>query len=136
MCFISSPVIYIIAAYSTQDRFDLINNPVLSKLRDNVMIIVYTPSTFCYGYEHYPINFLRNTAISQVRTSHFLMLDMDAWPSGNLEEEIAKLSQNVLLNPKAVVILPIFFLNPYIPALSRCRNILSCTREYVYEREL
>ena len=125
----SSPVIYIIALYNTQDRFSLLRNPLLSELRDNVQLILYIPSIECYSYKNYPINQLRNAAISQVRTTHFIMLDMDAWPASNLEEEIARLPLDVMKNPKAVVILPIFFFNPNMPSLRACRSIMSCTRE-------
>ena len=31
--------------------------------------------------EHYPINHLRNVAIQGVRTSHFLLTDIDLWPA-------------------------------------------------------
>lgn len=31
--------------------------------------------------QDFPVNLLRNTAIRNVRTSHFLVLDMDLWPS-------------------------------------------------------
>ena len=34
----------------------------------------------------FPINFLRNLAIRSVQTSHFLILDMDLWPTGLLVE--------------------------------------------------
>ena len=125
----SSPIIYIIAVCSMKDRFSLFRNPILSQLRDNVQLILYTPSMECYSYTNYPINLLRNTAISQVRTTHFLMLDMDAWPAYNLEEEIAKLPLDVMTNPKAVVILPIFFFNPELYSLQACKSIMSCTRE-------
>ena len=32
----------------------------------------------------YPINTLRNLAIRAVRTSHFIVLDVDLWPSASL----------------------------------------------------
>ena len=32
--------------------------------------------------EVYPINTLRNIAISKVKTSHFIIADVDTWPSG------------------------------------------------------
>ena len=32
--------------------------------------------------ETYPINTLRNIAISKVKTSHFIIADIDTWPSG------------------------------------------------------
>lgn len=35
----------------------------------------------CKRQPIYPINRLRNLSIKRVETSHFIMLDMDAWPS-------------------------------------------------------
>ena len=32
--------------------------------------------------ESYPINRLRNTAIEAAPTSHFMVFDMDVWPTG------------------------------------------------------
>lgn len=32
---------------------------------------------------HYPVNRLRNVAITAVNTSHFLMTDIDIWPDVN-----------------------------------------------------
>lgn len=40
------------------------------------------------GLESYPVNVLRNTALRLVSTSHFLMVDIDFWPSSNLRHEI------------------------------------------------
>ena len=38
----------------------------------------------CKRQPIYPINRLRNLSIKRVETSHFIMLDMDAWPSCSL----------------------------------------------------
>lgn len=42
-----------------------------------------------YGYrpnnkyaKDFPVNLLRNVGIRQIKTSHFLMLDMDMWMKG------------------------------------------------------
>ena len=37
--------------------------------------------SWCYAQSIYPINRLRNIAIADVATSHFILFDMDVWPS-------------------------------------------------------
>ncbi len=37
--------------------------------------------SWCYAQSVYPINRLRNIAIADVATSHFILFDMDVWPS-------------------------------------------------------
>ena len=44
---------------------------------DTVQIYVSFSDPFCYSATHFPINRLRNYAIQHVRTSHFVVLDMD-----------------------------------------------------------
>ena len=41
------------------------------------IVPLYSPMS-----EIYPINTLRNIAISKVKTSHFIIADIDTWPSG------------------------------------------------------
>jgi len=38
----------------------------------------------------YPVNFLRNTAIARVQTSHFLLTDIDLWPSTDSYNEVLR----------------------------------------------
>ena len=38
----------------------------------------------CLEQTVYPLNRLRNIAIDNTRTSHFILLDMDMWPASNL----------------------------------------------------
>eukprot|EP00968_Pinguiococcus_pyrenoidosus_P025954 scaffold7040_cov256-Pinguiococcus_pyrenoidosus.AAC.18 len=40
------------------------------------------------GPSTYPVNRLRNAALSQVRTSHFLLADVDHWPMEGLAEQL------------------------------------------------
>ena len=50
--------------------------------------------------QSYPINKLRNVAIRAVRTSHFLVLDVDLWPSASMATIIANLVPVKLLRRK------------------------------------
>ena len=44
-----------------------------------ILVIVKKSSPF---YSSFPVNKLRNIAIRHVVTSHFLVMDMDLWPTG------------------------------------------------------
>ena len=48
-----------------------------SSIRSNIHIEVVIQSNSSY----YPVNKLRNIAISHVNTSHFYISDMDIWPA-------------------------------------------------------
>lgn len=37
----------------------------------------------CIQQTIFPLNRLRNIALRRVTTTHFVLVDMDAWPSGN-----------------------------------------------------
>ena len=117
-------------------------NRILSELsfvqvRKNVQIVVYHAVKGCYSYSNYPINILRNVGISLVRTTHFIMLDMDAWPASsrlflnlseeNVEEEMDRIPDFILRDPDSVIILPIFFFNQYYIRVEKCRTIQGCT---------
>ena len=60
--------------------------------------------------ELFPVNALRNLAISSVKTSHFMYLDVDFWPSSNLYDQLH--SKDTLLalssDPKLAVVVPAF----------------------------
>ena len=68
-------------------------------------------------YKIYPLNRLRNIAIKRVRTSHFIVLDMDTWPSYSTYDEIMKLPPSYLENDYFATILPVFsFSSHYVDA--------------------
>ena len=46
-----------------------------------VTLIVYTSSIGSFYHENYPINTLRNLGIHHTRTTHYVYLDIDMWPS-------------------------------------------------------
>lgn len=45
-------------------------------------VILYPVADNGYSYMPFPINYLRNIAIRNVHTSHFLVIDADMRPSG------------------------------------------------------
>jgi hypothetical protein len=69
----------------------------------------------------YPVNKLRNIAIQLVQTTHFLMADIDFWPSQGLYKEILAQRSWHLKNPTFGMIVPAFQ-----RASDGCRTIETC----------
>lgn len=62
----------------------------------------------CVRSKIYPLNRLRNISIKRVQTTHFIVLDMDTWPSVSTYDEIMKLPKEYLRNENFVTVLPVF----------------------------
>ena len=83
----------------------------------------------------FPINLLRNIAIRHCATSHYLVMDIDLWPTRpfcgtpssvvNLYDELMKLPPSVQASPTAAVIVPTFFFNRPL-FLDHCFSYSSC----------
>jgi hypothetical protein len=56
----------------------------------------------------YPINALRNMAVARVTTSHFLLTDIDLWPSNEAYRRVLALGPTYLRRPRTAVLLPAF----------------------------
>jgi hypothetical protein len=58
----------------------------------------------------YPVNTLRNLALSAVRTTHVAYLDVDFWPSSDLREILDSdiVRQKFAQDPKAAMVIPAF----------------------------
>ena len=46
-----------------------------------MLVVFYSDSTPPNAYSHFPVNKMRNLGIANVQTSHFIVTDMDLWPS-------------------------------------------------------
>ena len=81
--------------------------------------VTYVALPGSFFHSNYPINILRNLGIRQVRTSHFLLLDMDMWLSGippsipssadQSYEILLALPPVIWQDPKAAVVIPAWF---------------------------
>ena len=90
----------------------------------------------CVRATIYPLNRLRNIAIQNSLTSHFVVFDMDMWPASfffrslSLPEHTYKtlrsLSPSYLANPFAVTIIPAFSLPPALLESAKCRSFRGC----------
>lgn len=60
----------------------------------------------------FPVNLLRNLSIKHSTTSHYLILDMDMWPSTNLYSEILSVPPSILNSSTSAIIVPAIFYHP------------------------
>lgn len=67
-----------ISSSEEREAIDSIKHFYLPK---RVRIILYIVSLKDKDYYDFPVNKLRNIAITNIVTSHFLVLDMDMWPA-------------------------------------------------------
>lgn len=103
-----------IATHSIPDRITLVLHIVLKSKRANV----------------FPINKLRNLGITNVRTTHYVVMDMDMWPIRTLFNEIQKAPLDVLKNPMSAIIIPLMFFAQH-RILDFCSSFESCMKRYV-----
>jgi hypothetical protein len=70
----------------------------------------------------YPVNVLRNMALTKVHTSHVAYVDVDFWESTNLHTNLMRLQvrQALATDPKAALVLPAFQM------LRQCRDLREC----------
>lgn len=83
----------------------------------------------------FPVNYLRNLAIRNIRTTHFLVLDMDLrltsilylilFYIANTYSEIMRLPQEFFHFSRTVFILPVFFYNHTL-LLNNCNSVDDC----------
>ena len=67
-------------AKQVKDTVELIKS---LNLPPRVRIILYIPQKSSKDLRDYPVNKLRNIAIVNIVTTHFLVMDMDMWPARN-----------------------------------------------------
>ena len=87
-------------------------------------------------FNDFPVNLLRNIAIKNVRTTHFLVTDMDLWPirkSCVMESEVAsayqrllRLPKKLLLSNRSAVIVPSIFAAKKERILKKCETLEEC----------
>jgi glycosyltransferase-like protein LARGE len=87
----------------------------------------YITEVHSRGATGYPVNFLRNTAIDRVCTSHFFLTDIDLWPSTFSYNAVLSQGEALLGNPHAALVLPAFEYS----APNRSRDELEAGREAI-----
>ncbi|KNB44068.1 glycosyltransferase-like protein [Blastocystis sp. subtype 4] len=94
-------------------------------LPDRLTLILYIVSKFA---KIFPINLLRNVGIRNVRTTHYVVMDMDMWPIQNLHSEMTKIPLKVLQDRKSAIIIPLLFFDLQ-QILPNCTSLISCITE-------
>ena len=100
----------------------------------------------CMPEKIYPLNRLRNLAIANVLTSHFVVFDMDMWPArtprslhsplGNAYQTLITLPRTYLANPYNVMIVPAFSMPPNYFYSRKCTTLQSCIELCALPRRL
>ena len=118
-----------LAIFSTPAELSTVQKTLrsLHHRKEVVRVVLYIANEKAYyfhgslGYERrestsklYPINLLRDLAILNVVTTHYVNLDMDLWPSSTLREHFSMLPIHILGNSKSAIILPAFQFSPSI----------------------
>ena len=104
------------------------------RLRRNVQLLPFNQRA---AGEPYPINALRIRAVAAVRTSHFMVCDVDLWPSASLAAELAALDDSWWSTRRLAMVVPAFQLeqhaaserNPKLPgSLEELRTCVAARR--------
>ena len=77
--------------------------------------------------KEYPVNILRNMAISAVKTSHIVYADIDFWPSADLHEILSKseMKERFAKDAKLATIIPVFQM------FRRCKEYKDCQEKNI-----
>lgn len=75
-----------------------------------------------YSDEDYPVNVLRNLALSVVKTTHVVYVDIDFWESLDLSHTLHLHRDTLYQDPKAAFIVPAFQLNRQCVEWRDCRE--------------
>lgn len=73
--------------------------------------------------EEYPVNVLRNKALSVVNTSHVVYVDVDFWTSVDLFDHLQHHQMLLASDPKLTLVLPAFQLNRQCSGERDCRKV-------------
>ena len=76
-----------------------------------------------YSDEEYPVNVLRNMALSKVRTTHVVYVDVDFWVSTDLYTILNQHREALVSNPKLALVVPAFQLSRQCKEWRDCREM-------------
>ena len=89
-----------------------------------------------FGADHYnqtlfPINLLRDLAIESIDTSHYVITDIDAFPSQSLYSSL-KSHAKLLKNEKAVILIKTFRMNDQVINMKKCYHRGACLDMFIF----
>lgn len=118
-----------------EEETKVISQLMKMELPPRIRTILYVVKKKQKYYNDFPVNLLRNIAIVNIQTSHYVVFDMDMWPAcfsmssfshiDNLYKEALSIPPSVYNSPTSVTIVPAFFLDKK-PILANCTSLLSC----------
>ena len=88
---------------------------------------VVSKSRYDPSGKEYPVNILRNMAISAVKTSHIVYADIDFWPSADLHDILSKneMKERFAKDAKLATIIPVFQM------FRRCKEYKDCQEKNI-----
>lgn len=106
---------------------------------EQVFFVLYIAKPNHHYYYDFPVNYLRNVCIRQIKTSHFMFLDIDMWPTSRYEmnpfiiatlyQHLMQLPDTIFNNSRSTVVIPPVFLRQR-KVLGKCRGLHSCFMKY------
>ena len=122
----SGYVIVSVYCLETEEK-SLIHYIRRKKYPTRLHIILYVVENTEWNAAIYPMNILRNEAIKRVKTTHYLMLDMDEWIIDSLESEIASIPSSIMNQDNAAIVIPLIMLNTFL-IKKYCCSFQECVR--------
>ena len=77
------------------------------------------------NYYDFPVNLLRNICIRHITTSHFMVLDIDMWPTETMHKNLVSILPSVLADETHAIVVPPIFLSSRRMAM-RCFKLAKC----------
>ena len=91
----------------------------------STLIILYQVKKDHPNYYDFPVNLFRNICIRNLHTSHFMVLDIDMWPTPLMYQHLIGLSDSVLDDATHAIVIPPVFLNSKKIG-KRCSRLSKC----------
>ena len=95
------------------------------QFNNRLKFVVFLVETNEMNANTFPMNYLRNIAVDYVRTSNYLVLDMDEWISPSLESEINKIPLKLLEHEKNAIVIPLMIMDTFRVS-SYCCSLEEC----------
>ena len=101
-----------LAVWAHEEEVDKIEPFAASLTADGlVTMILYQVRRDHPNYYDFPVNLLRNICIRHITTSHFMVLDIDMWPTASMHRHLVAMLPTALAEDTHAVVVPPVFLN-------------------------
>lgn len=80
-----------ISVWTNEDNVEQVESTIESlSASEQVQFILYVAKPNHIFYYDFPVNYLRNLCIRHIKTSHFMFLDFDMWPTGGVVSSLSR----------------------------------------------